>query len=164
MERPDLPEWLAACERDHATALQATVRSGARIGSGLATSEPSSFYARLWDHVVTHDVHDLEIRQALFLDAHPILVGDAMDVTAPDLPGPLDRVADRVVDGLRLRRLAAHLDDLAERGIRFRSAFLGPALSTMVPDSPISRAIAPRLAGRNRVTAGYVQYLSLIHI
>lgn len=158
MERPDLPEWLAACERDHATALQATVRSGARIGSGLATSEPSSFYARLWDHVVTHDVHDLEIRQALFLDAHPILVGDAMDVTAPDLPGPLDRVADRVVDGLRLRRLAAHLDDLEERGIRFRSAFLGPALSTMVPDSPISRAIAPRLAGRNRVTAGYVQY------
>lgn len=158
MDRPELPDWLAACERGQSEALLETVRSGARIGSGLGTSEPSSFYGRLWDHVVAHDVHDLEIRQALFLDAHPILVGTADDVRSPDLPGPLDAVVDRVADGVRLRRLEAHLDELEERRIRFRSAFLGPALNTYVPDSPVTRAIAPRLAGRNRVTAGLVQY------
>jgi acyl-CoA hydrolase len=156
--RPDLPDWLAACERDHDEALRETVRSGARIGSGLGTSEPSSFYARLWDHVLAHDVHDIEIRQALFLDAHPILVGDAMDVEAPDLPGPLDTIADRLTDAVRLRRLAAHLDALAERRITFLSAFLGPAMNMRVPDSPVTRAIAPSLAGRNRVTAGMVRY------
>ena len=157
-DRPDLPDWLAACERDPAQALQDNVRSGARIGSGLGTSEPSSFYAGLWDHIVDHDVHDLEIRQALFLDAHPILVGDAMEVEAPDLPGPLETLAERITDGVRLRRLANHLDELEERRITFRSAFLGPALNTVVPDSPVTRAIAPRLAGRNRVTAGMVHY------
>lgn len=157
-DRPDLPAWLAGCERDMPTAMRETVRSGARIGSGLGTSEPSSFYAGLWDHVVAHDVHDIEIRQALFLDAHPILVGDAMEVEAPDLPGPLETVGERLADGVRLRRLAAHLDELEQRRIRFRSAFLGPALNTYVPDSPVTRAIAPRLAGRNRITAGLVRY------
>ncbi len=155
---PSLPDWLAARERDPAQALVDTVRSGARIGSGLGTSEPASFYARLWDHVVTHDVHDLEIRQALFLAPHPILFGDAMDVEAPDLPGPLDTLAERITDGVRLRRLAAHLDDLVERRITFRSAFLGPATNTLVPDSVVTRAIAPSLAGRNRVTAGLLRY------
>ena len=157
-DRPDLPEWLAACERDHATALHVNVRSGARIGSGLGTSEPSSFYAGLWDHIVAHDVHDIEVRQALFLDAHPVLVGDAMELEAPDLPGPLETLGERITDGVRLRRLAAHLDELEDRRISFRSAFLGPALNTMVPDSRITRAIAPKLAGRNRITAGMVKY------
>jgi acyl-CoA hydrolase len=157
-DRPDLPDWLAACERSPADALRETVRSGARIGSGLGTSEPSSFYAGLWDHVVAHDVHDVEIRQALFLEAYPILVGDALDVEAPDLPGPLDGVGERVTDAVRLRRLRTHVDALAERRITLRSAFLGPVLSSLVPDSPVTRTIAPRLAGRNRVTAGTVRY------
>lgn len=157
-DHPDLPAWLEACVRDPAEALQATVRSGARIGSGLGTSEPASFYAGLWDHVVTHDVHDIEIRQALFLDAHPILVGDAMELEAPDLPGPLGAVGERLTDARRLRRLAAHVEALEERRVTFRSAFLGPALNTLVPDHPVVRAIAPRLAGRNRVTAGLVKY------
>ena len=155
---PDLPPWLQQHVRDLDTALVETVRTGTRIGSGLGTSEPSSFYAALWDHVLRHDVRDLEIRQALFLDGHPLLVGDALEVDAPDLPGPLDRLADAVADGVRLRRLADHLDALTERGIRFRSAFLGPATNTIVPDSPVTRLIAPDLAGRNRVTAGLIDY------
>ena len=156
--RPDLPPWLAACERSPADALVETVRSGTCIGSGLGTSEPTSFYARLWDHVRDHDLTDLEIRQALFLSDHAVVVGAATQVSAPHLPGFLGTIAERVTDARRLRRLEAHVAELERRRIRFRSAFLGPATNQYVPDSWITRRIAPRLAGRNLVTAGRVQY------
>ncbi|CAN5687182.1 hypothetical protein BH24ACT15_BH24ACT15_32730 [soil metagenome] len=132
--------------------------SGIRIGSGLATSEPSTFYEGLWEHVRAHDIHDLDIIQGLFLAPHPILVGDALGVPHPTLPGPLAKVANAIADARSLRRLARHLDELGRRQIVFTSAFLGPVTSPMVPDTPITRLLAPRLAGRNRVTAGYTRY------
>lgn len=156
--RPDLPSWLAACERSLESALVETIRSGTCIGSGLGTSEPTTFYAALWDHVREHDVTDLEIRQALFLSDHEVVVGSATQVSAPRLPGPLGVVAERVTDARRLRRLEAHVAELERRRIRFRSAFLGPATNQYVPDSWATRRLAPRLAGRNLVTAGRVRY------
>lgn len=132
--------------------------SGIRIGSGLATSEPSTFYEGLWEHVRAHDIHDLDIIQGLFLAPHPILVGDALGVPRPTLLGPLAKVSNAIADARSLRRLARHLDELGRRQIVFTSAFLGPVTSPMVSDTPITRLLAPRLAGRNRVTAGYTRY------
>ena len=155
---PDLPDWVHDHVVDPDEALCRTVRTGTRIGSGLGTSEPPTFYAGLWDHVLAHDISDLEIRQALFMAPHPILVGDAVDVPRPDLPGPLGSAADRVGDAVALRRLRRHLQALKDRRITFRSAFLGPVMSRMVPDTLVTRLLAPDLAGRNRVTAGHARY------
>ena len=156
--RADLPDWLAPALVDPEEALRRAVRSGTTIGSGLATSEPTAFYAGLLDHVRRHDVHDLEIRQGLFTAPHPILVGDALDAPRPALPGPISGLGDAVGDALALRRLNAHLDWLADRRIRFTSAFLGPVFQRVVPDTVVTRRLAPRLAGRNRVTSGDVRY------
>ena len=158
---PHLPAWLHGHVATLDQALRRTVRSGTRIGSGLATAEPQSFYAGLLDHVRAHDVRDLDIRQGLFLAPHPILVGDALDVARPDLPGPLGTASDAIADARAVRRLAAHVEWLQGRGIRFTTAFPGPVLNRMVPDSPVVRALAPVLAGRNRVSAGTVSYRPL---
>jgi hypothetical protein len=67
-----LPAVVADRVADHATALDAAVRTGTRIGSGLGTSEPSRFCASLWEHIRAKDLRDIEIRQALFNGAPPV--------------------------------------------------------------------------------------------
>lgn len=169
---PHLPAWAAAQVVDLDEALRRCVTTGTVLGFGLATSEPTSLLAAMWDHVVRHDVTDLEVRNGLYLAPHPLLVGDALDdvdlplpglraggLSLPDpLRGLVDAVSQRAEQAVRLRRLADHVDELERRSIRLRSAFLGPVLQRVVPDTAVTRALAPRLAGRNRVTAGTVDY------
>lgn len=159
---------------DHATALTAAVRSGTRIGSGLGTSEPGRLYAELWDHIRTNDLHDIEVRQALFMAPHPLLVGDEIAAEQGgggnaahgdgdgDGGGPIERVRsaveDRLDDATRLRHLRNHVDELRARRIRFVSAFMGPATNRIVPDTVASRMLAPDLAGRNLATAGVLSW------
>ena len=175
-----LPDVLARCLVGSVDeALAATVASGTVLASGLATSEPTSVYARLWDHIRTNDVHDLEIRQALFMAPHPLLVGDALAAAGaggtPQVRGvagtllggvrelarrvpPLGLVADRLTDLQRLRLLVAHLDELEHRRIRFVSPFLGPVSSTIVPDTVLTRRLVPAWAGRNRARSPVLRY------
>lgn len=165
-----VPATLRARVVDEATALGEAVRSGTRVGSGLGTSEPTQFYAGLWDHIRAHDLRDVEIRQALFMEPHPLLVGDANAVDAAvasdgdggDAGGAVERlraaVSDRLDDAARLRNLGAHLQELRDRRIRFVSAFMGPATNRIVPDTAATRLLAPTLAGRNLATAGAVAW------
>ena len=181
-----LPAPLARAEVDSVdAALERTVTTGTVLSSGLATSEPSAVFARLWDHVRANDVTDLEIRNGLFMAAHPLLLGDELsafhargepvtdDSTAgralaglrrvtSHLPGIGDDIEQRIGEAAdqlaQLRLLVDHLEELQERDIRFVSAFLSPASNTIIPDIAPVRAIAPRWAGRNRVTGGIVDY------
>lgn len=153
-----LPDWARECLCRPSEALRRTVTSGTRIGSGLATAEPVAFYKGLWDHVVHSDITDLDIRQGLFMAPHRILVGDALEVPRPTLPGVLATAGSAIADARALWRLAIHVEELERRRIIFTSAFLGPVFNRMIPDTMVARRLAPRLAGRNRVTAGYVRY------
>lgn len=182
-----LPPTLASAEVSTVDdALERVVTSGTVLTSGLATSEPTAVYARLWDHVRQHDITDLEIRQGLFMAAHPLLLGDELaahrahgtplpgddsavgralagiqrvsahlPVVGDDLEGRIGDAADQLA---QLRLLTDHFDQLEARDIRFTSAFLGPASNTILPDIAPVRAIAPRWAGRNRVSGGLVDY------
>lgn len=182
----DLPPTLAAAEvASMDEALERTITSHTVLSSGLATSEPTTLYARLWDHVRERDLRGVEIRQGLFMAAHPLLVGDALAAArAAGLPATDESAAGRALarlgraaahlpfvgDGLherlgeaadqvaQLRLLVDHLEELEERDVRFVSAFLGPASNTILPDTPAVRALAPRWAGRNRVSGGLVDY------
>jgi acyl-CoA hydrolase len=149
---------------DQPSAMVEAVGSGVRIGSGLGTSEPHRFYADLWDHIREHDLRDIEVRQALFMSPHPLLVGDAVAADAAsedegeDGDGLIDRirtsVAERMDDAARLQHLAEHVGELRDRHVRFVSAFMGPATNRIVPDTAATRLLAPELAGRNMATAG----------
>lgn len=182
----ELPGPLAATEVATVDdALERLVTDGTVLSSGLATSEPTALYARLWDHVREHDVRGLEIRQGLFMAAHPLLVGDALAAAraagapatdesaagralarlgraAAHLPFVGEQVGERLGDAAdqvaQLRLLVDHFEELEERDVRFVSAFLGPASNTILPDTAGVRALAPRWAGRNRVSGGLVDY------
>ncbi|MBW3603577.1 MAG: hypothetical protein KY460_01495 [Actinobacteria bacterium] len=153
---------------DEQRALTEAVRTGTRIGSGLGTSEPSRFYAGLWDHIRSADLHDIEIRQALFMAPHPLLVGDAIAAAqaaadADDDPEGLTErathaIESRLDDAARLRHLRDHVEALQARGIRFVSAFMGPATNRIVPATATTRLLAPDLAGRNLATAGIMSW------
>lgn len=164
-----VPTALADRVVDEDEALTAAVTGGTRIGSGLGTSEPSRFYARLWDHIRANDLRDIEIRQALFMAPHPVLVGDEVAADAADDGGDppggghlVDRVrravGQRLDDAARLRSLAAHVAELRDRRVRFVSAFMGPATNRIVPDTAAAQLLAPALAGRNLATAGVLSW------
>lgn len=168
----DLPPFLAACRRTHEEALGELVRSGTCIGSGFATSEPHTFYAGLWDHIRQRDLVDLEIRQALFLTPHRLLVGEALEhaqaakqasrTTATSVFGALRREARGVVEkAAALRALIRHYEELEERRIGFVSGFLGPALSGIVPANLLTRVLYPKWAGRPPARAGIVHWQSV---
>lgn len=170
----DLSDDLAGCVTSHEEALGRLVTSGTRIGSGLGTSEPHTFYSSLWDHVRDADLHDLTISNGLFLAAHPILVGDEIaaarasggdgpDEAEPDgvveelfarARGFVRQTVDKVTD---LRHLVSHLDELQERRIVFHSGFMGPATNTVIPDLAPVRALLPSWAGRNASRTGNVR-------
>jgi acyl-CoA hydrolase len=167
-----VPPWLGERLRSHEEALAEALGSGMTVASGFATSEPHSFYARVWDHIRERDLTDLEFRQALFLAPHPLIVGDELHLQAqePDderekpvtLLGSIGRTVRRALEKADdLGDLARHLDELTERRIRFVSAFLSPVCNTVVPDNALTRVLQPDLAGRNRARTEVLSWQSV---
>lgn len=167
----DVPEFLRARVVDEQRALIETVHTGTRIGSGLGTSEPSRFYAGLWDHIRSTDLHDIVIRQALFMAPHALVVGDeiaaaqtATDDTDDDPEGLVERattaVASQLDDAARLRHLRDHVESLqaAASGSSRRSWDRRPTASCRQPRpracSPRSCGPQPRDRGHPVVAAG----------
>ena len=62
-------------------AMKQTIKSGWSIGSGFATSEPVVVYQRLWDHIQKNDLHDITMRQGLFMGPHKVCLGDALSAS-----------------------------------------------------------------------------------
>jgi acyl-CoA hydrolase len=151
-------------------ALQAAVTSGTKIASGFATSEPQTFYASLWDHIQRHDLTDIDIRQALFMAPHRLLVGDALTGR-----GPLQTLAGRVLPttgfgaGLRsavrkidgLRFLIEHFRELRERRITFVSGFMSPVTNMVIPRNVFTNLLYPEWVGRNPARMGIVHMQSV---
>jgi acyl-CoA hydrolase len=168
---PALPDFLARRVLPHRAALERLVLPGTRLASGFATSEPASFYAALWDHVRRHDLHDLEIRQALFMAAHPLLVGEELAQRSASRPEPpaghsIFRAIRRQVAAFAgkaeaLAALIRHYEELRERRIRFVSAFLSPANNIVVPDTLLTDLVVPEWSGRNSVRAGVTAWQSV---
>jgi acyl-CoA hydrolase len=173
MPKIDLPPWLRSRLRSHEEALDEAIASGQVVASGFATSEPHSFYDRIWDHVRNADLCDLEFRQALFLAPHPLIVGDALHEQAlrPDegdrkspvtLLGSIGRTVRRALEKADdLGDLARHLAALRERRIRFVSAFMSPVCNTVIPDNALTRLLEGDLAGRNRARTEVLSWQSV---
>ncbi len=168
-QRPELPDFLARRVVTAPEALEGAVVSGTRLASGFATSEPVSFYASLWDHIRARDLHDLEIRQALFMAPHPLLVGE--ELAKGDEPPPA--AGHSVLGALKRRVLALagkvealnalirHYEELRERRIRFVSGFLSPADNIIIPDNLLTDLIVPAWSGRNRARGGVTAWQSV---
>lgn len=165
-----LPQFLADRRVAHDDALEQVVRSGVRLASGFATSEPHSFYARLWDFIQTRDLREIEIRQALFMAAHPLLVGEALEPLESlkdSKPGTsvfasLKRgVRETLAKAEALQALIEHYERLRERQIRFVSGFLSPANNAIVPDTMLTRSLYPEWAGRNLARSGILSWQSV---
>lgn len=174
MDTASWPPFLAACVCPEQEALRHVVRSGTTVASGFATSEPSPFYHALWDFIRQQDITDLVIRQALFMGAYPICVGDRLAAMAgrPREPGRFDKlpgvagsVARSATGTARklsaLKSLIEHYRELRERRVTFDSAFMGPASNIVVPDNAVTRALYPEYAGRNASRMGVVNMQSL---
>ncbi len=167
-----LPDFLARRLVPAPEALERLVVSGTRLASGFATSEPVTFYSALWDHVLARDLHDLEIRQALFMAAHPLLVGKdlAERAGAPPESAPGGRsilgairrqLAALAGKAEALRDLVAHYEQLRERRIRFVSGFLSPADNIVIPDNLLTDLVYAEWSGRNRARAGITAWQSV---
>ncbi|MGH9380339.1 MAG: acetyl-CoA hydrolase/transferase C-terminal domain-containing protein [Thermoanaerobaculia bacterium] len=165
-----LPPELAARVVPQEQALLETVRSGTRIASGFATSEPHTFYASLWDHVRDQDLTDLTITQGLFMAPHPLLVGAALEplVELAGEPkgtslfaGLKREIKQAVAKAETLQTLVAHYEELRERRVRFVSGFLSPAVNTIVPDNVLTRSLYPEWAGRNLARSGILSWQSV---
>ncbi len=169
----NLPPFLEKCVCSHDEALRAVVRSGCTIATGFATSEPHNFYQSLWSFIRQNDIHDLRIKQALFMAPHPLCVGDAL-AARDRLAGAARRLRNvpllgratarlgqvsRKLDGLR--RLIAHYRELQARRITFSSPFLGPANNIVIPDLPVLRVLYPEFAGRNISRMGIMDMQSI---
>lgn len=165
-----LPAELAARVVPHEQALAETVRSGTRIASGFATSEPHAFYAALWDHIRDRDLTDLTITQGLYMAPHPVLLGSALEPLAEleeatrgtSLFAALKReVKQAMAKAEALQALIAHYEELRERRVRMVSGFLSPAVNTIVPDNVLTRSLYPEWAGRNLARSGVLSWQSV---
>lgn len=165
--------FLSDCTVSHEDAMFRVVTPGARIGSGFATSEPHAFYASLWDHIVKHDITDVNISQALFMAPHRICVGDALGATGllgglskelkelPVLGGMLTKAQATTRKLQGLMRLTDHYSELKRRRITFTSAFIGGATNMVIPDIPLTRMLFPQYAGRNTTRMGVTRMQSI---
>jgi acyl-CoA hydrolase len=173
MTTSPLPPYLAARAVSQGEALRHLVRSGTRLGSGFATSEPSAFYGALWDHIVAEDLTGIEIRQALFMAPHRLLVGDALEpiremreAASREGSSSFFGALRRQIGGLwskaeALDKLVEHYRELAERKIRIVSGFLSPAVNTVIPDNVLTRSLYPDWAGRNLARSGILSWQSV---
>lgn len=172
MERPPLPEHLANRVVDHEEALKIVVQSGRRLGSGFATSEPHRFYDTIWEHIQKQDIHDLCIRQALFMAPHKLCVGSALESRGL-MHGPAKRRGHSLLSALAkringltrktegLRRLIDHYRELQERRITFVCPFIGAATNLIIPDNALTRLLYPDFVGRNTTRMGITDMQSI---
>ncbi|HQP37337.1 MAG TPA: hypothetical protein PLI95_19265, partial [Polyangiaceae bacterium] len=174
MDTASWPTFLSACVCSEQEAMQHFVRSGITVASGFGTSEPSPFYRGLWDFIRQQDITDLQIRQALFMGAYPICVGDRLASMAgrPREPGRFDKlpgiagsVARSATGTSRklsaLKSLVGHYRELLERRVTFNCAFMGPANNIVIPDNALTRALYPDFVGRNASRMGVLNMHSL---
>ena len=166
MPNHQYPDWFAACVMSHDEALKRTVKSGTTLASGFATSEPHTFYQKIWDHVQAEDLHDLNFRQGLFMAPHKLCVGAALSATGffngwsewfegyPTLSKTFKTLNDstKKLDGLK--KLINHYRELRERRITFTSPFIGPATNMIIPPNPVVRMFYPEFSERNTTTMG----------
>lgn len=173
MPDKNYPGFFADCIMSNEEALRRTVVSGATVASGFATSEPHTFYASLWDHIVREDIVQLDIRQALFMAPHRVCLGSALESRGimkevaerwADVPvlGSFSRkvnMTSRKLEGLK--RLIAHYEELKRRRITFTSPFIGAATNAVIPSNAITRSLYPDYVGRNTTRTGITRMQSI---
>lgn len=168
-----LPQYFQDCFTSHEEAIAQTVKSGTRIATGFATSEPSAFYSVIWDHIQKEDLTDLSFCQALFMAPHRLLVGDALSskgllngyvekYAKSSIFGNLASRANAITKKMEgLSKLIDHIKELRERRIRFISAFIGPASNMIIPANPLTRVMYPEYVGRNKTRMGVIDMQSI---
>lgn len=173
MPAMNVPQFFLDRRMSQEEAMTQLVKSGSIVASGFATSEPLAFYMRLWDFIREHDIHDLNIRQALAMGAHPLYLGDALQAqgaldsmvdgtkSLPALSGLIKKAnqATKKLDGLR--RLIAHYEELKARRITFTSPFIGAALNPIIPPNALTRLKYPDYVGRNTTRMGICDMQSI---
>jgi hypothetical protein len=160
VDDPNLPALLAGRVFSEKDALHQTVKSGTRISSGFATSEPINFYSHLWKHIKENDITDLVISQGLFMAPHDLLLGDTLHAKGAfdGWPGAIKNALKPVneltkkLDGLK--RLTDHYRELRERKIVFNSGFIGATSNIVIPNNAITRYLYPQEVGRNSTRMG----------
>ncbi|RJO74023.1 MAG: hypothetical protein C4523_01290 [Myxococcales bacterium] len=167
MSNARYPDWFKARFVTHDEAMKEIVKPGATIASGFATSEPSTFYEGLWDFIQKEDIHDLTIKQALFLAPHPICLGDTLQSEGllsewlaenGHSSGFFSGLARRInattkkLEGLK--RLIRHYEELRARRIRLVSAFMGGATNIIIPVNALTLSLYPEYTGRNTTRMG----------
>ncbi len=167
------PAFFADCVLPNDEAMRRSVRSGMTVASGFATSEPTSFYDSLWEHVQREDITGLDVRQALFMAPYEICLGSALksqgmlkDLSehsaADSVVGRFSRKVNAVTKKLEgLKRLIGHYEELNRRRITFTSAFIGPATNAVIPSNFLTRALYPDYVGRNTTRMGITRMQSI---
>ncbi len=170
MSNYEYPGWFTERIVSLEEAMNTLVKSGSVVASGFATNEPHAFYEKLWDHIQANDIHDLNIRQALFMAPHKVLFGDTFSARGKleglaASSGPLKGLASKInavtkkLDGLG--RLIAHYKELQERRIVFTSPFIGAANNVIIPPNAITNALYPEFVGRNTTRMGITDMQSV---
>jgi acyl-CoA hydrolase len=168
-----LPSFFTDCVMPNDEALRRCVKSGMTVASGFATSEPHTYYASLWDHIVREDIVGLDIRQALFMAPHRICLGSALESKGimkevserwADVPilGQFSRqvhATSRKLEGLN--RLISHYEELKRRRITFTSPFIGAATNAIIPANAITSRLYPEYVGRNTTRTGITRMQSI---
>lgn len=154
-----LPTYMSNCRVTPEEALDRIVRSGTCIASGFCTSEPHSFFNNLWRHIQQNNLHDIKIRQALFMAPHEICVGEALKtrgpldafekIVPPKLLSPFQKTNTTLKKLRGLRTLIDHYRELERRRILFTTPFIGGALNIPIPENKLVRRLFPKFTGRN---------------
>ncbi len=166
------PQFFADRIMSHDEALKNSIKSNMTVASGFATSEPHSFYDHLWDFIQKEDIHDLVIKQALFMAPHRLCLGDALsskgmfhDMAANDSTSIFANMAKKVNGVTRklegLKKLINHYEELKERRIQFCSPFIGGATNAIIPDTTVTRMLYPDYVGRNTTRMGVTNMQSI---
>ncbi len=165
-----LPRHLASRRMTNDEALKKTVRSGRSILAGFATSEPTTFYSSLWDHIRREKLQDIHVVNGLVLTPYKLFVGSALNRKglfhgwADDHSmSPFAQWARTINQATRkfdsLASLIAHYKRLQKRRIVFRCGFLSPPVNGIIPDIPMSRMLYPDYIGRNTSRMGITDML-----
>ena len=144
-------------------AMKQTIKSGWNIGSGFATSEPVVVYQRLWDHIQKNDLHDITMRQGLFMGPHKVCWATRFRPRAGFRgQGGLTKTLNTITKKLDgLGKLVGHYREMRERNIVFNSGFISAPTSVMVPENFITKLLYPEFAGRNSTRMGVTDMQSV---